>query len=224
MKKIKNAAAVISAVIFSISPAVIPVHAEFYAEQTDDISKYIQNYDTLSEAYPILFSGNQLLITFVPMIQVQGCVIMPDEIKWEVSGTADVEYTEDSFFKSCSYEENYAMAYCLVTASGAGTVIIEAAEKNSSTGSESKLFCIQFNVDETGSFDGTTKERTAGDATGDGIIDVRDVTVLNQHIVKLTELSGMELKNADVTGDGTVDLKDLGMIKKYITKQKVFLR
>ena len=216
----KRITAIISAMIFCISSAFIPA----YADETDDISQYIHSYDTLAKAPSLVFSENQMLIKFAPMVQVQGCMIIPDEIKWEISGTADSEYTSDSFIKSRSYQENYALSYCHITASGAGTVIIEAAEIDKWSGRETKLFCIQLNVDENGCFDKTVRERTAGDATGDGIVDVRDITVLNQYIVKLTDLSGLELKNADVTDDGIVDLKDLGNIKKYITKQIKFLK
>ena len=57
-----------------------------------------------------------------------------------------------------------------------------------------------------------------GDVTLDGIIDVRDVTLLNQYIVKLADLSETAMKNADVIADGKVDLKDLGQLKKYMIK------
>lgn len=58
-----------------------------------------------------------------------------------------------------------------------------------------------------------------GDATCDGIIDVRDVTMVNQYVVHLTDITEQGLLNADVIADGTVDIKDLGQIKKYIIKQ-----
>ena len=57
-----------------------------------------------------------------------------------------------------------------------------------------------------------------GDVTCDGDIDVRDVTLLNQYIVKMADLSEEALANADVIADGTVDLKDLGQLKKYLIK------
>ena len=57
-----------------------------------------------------------------------------------------------------------------------------------------------------------------GDVTCDGDIDVRDVTLLNQYIVKMADLSEDALANADVISDGTVDLKDLGQLKKFLIK------
>ena len=56
----------------------------------------------------------------------------------------------------------------------------------------------------------------SGDATTDGEIDVRDVTLYNQHIVKLKEIPDYAEKVADINSDGTIDLKDLGLIKQYI--------
>ncbi len=57
-----------------------------------------------------------------------------------------------------------------------------------------------------------------GDVTCDGEIDVRDVTLLNQYIVKMADLSEEALANSDVIADGTVDLKDLGQLKKFLIK------
>ena len=57
-----------------------------------------------------------------------------------------------------------------------------------------------------------------GDVTCDGIIDVRDVTLLNQYVVKIKDISEEGLANADVIADGVVDLKDLGQLKKYLIK------
>ncbi|MGN0605918.1 MAG: endo-1,4-beta-xylanase [Oscillospiraceae bacterium] len=55
-----------------------------------------------------------------------------------------------------------------------------------------------------------------GDATGDGIVDIRDVTMICQHIVKMQTLEGSLFANADIQTDGTVDVKDLSQLKKYL--------
>lgn len=57
-----------------------------------------------------------------------------------------------------------------------------------------------------------------GDATCDDVVDIRDVTVLNQFIVKTTKLTEQGLANADVVADGDVGIKDLGQLKKFIIK------
>ncbi len=71
---------------------------------------------------------------------------------------------------------------------------------------------------ESTSGSGTGTATLLGDVTCDGDIDVRDVTLLNQYIVKMADLSENALANADVIADGTVDLKDLGQLKKYLIK------
>ena len=57
-----------------------------------------------------------------------------------------------------------------------------------------------------------------GDATCDSIVDLRDVTLVSQHIVKMKTLTGMGFANADVVSDGSVNVKDLAQIKKYLIK------
>lgn len=57
-----------------------------------------------------------------------------------------------------------------------------------------------------------------GDANDDGEVDIRDVTILNQYVVKTSVLTEQGMANADVIVDGIVDIKDLGQIKKYIIK------
>ena len=58
----------------------------------------------------------------------------------------------------------------------------------------------------------------SGDATCDGIVDVRDITLINQYIVKINDITDEGIANADVIADGVVNLKDLGQIKKYLIK------
>jgi len=52
----------------------------------------------------------------------------------------------------------------------------------------------------------------------DGIVDIRDVTKLNQYILKLSVLTQQAFENSDVIHDELVDLKDLVQLKKYIVK------
>lgn len=62
------------------------------------------------------------------------------------------------------------------------------------------------------------KATLLGDATCDGSVDIRDVTIMNQSTVKTVTLSEQAMANADVVADNEVDIKDLGQIKKYIIK------
>ncbi len=65
---------------------------------------------------------------------------------------------------------------------------------------------------------GGTEPTLPGDATCDSAIDVRDVTLVNQYVVKMADLTEEGFANADVITDGKVDLKDLGQLKKYLIK------
>lgn len=62
------------------------------------------------------------------------------------------------------------------------------------------------------------KEEVYGDANCDNEVDVRDVTAVAQHIVKLNPLSEQGIKNCDIFCAGTVDVKSLSQIKKYLIK------
>ncbi len=57
-----------------------------------------------------------------------------------------------------------------------------------------------------------------GDVNTDGTVDVRDVTLMNQFIVQISDLSDKGLSCGDIIADGKVDLKDLGQLKKYLIK------
>ncbi|MGN0605388.1 MAG: glycoside hydrolase family 9 protein [Oscillospiraceae bacterium] len=55
-----------------------------------------------------------------------------------------------------------------------------------------------------------------GDASGDNSVDVRDVTSICQHIVKMQTLTVQGFANADVNKDNAVDVKDLSQLKKFL--------
>ncbi len=57
-----------------------------------------------------------------------------------------------------------------------------------------------------------------GDTNCDGTVDVRDVTSINQHIIKENIFPDYADIVADVNDDGNIDISDLGMLKKYVIK------
>ncbi len=57
-----------------------------------------------------------------------------------------------------------------------------------------------------------------GDVNNDGIVDIRDVTTLNQSLIKAVTLDETQTANADVIKDGAIDVSDLGQLKKFIIK------
>ncbi|MGN0606507.1 MAG: glycosyl hydrolase [Oscillospiraceae bacterium] len=88
--------------------------------------------------------------------------------------------------------------------------LLEKAETTESTSTETE-------TDDTSASETKPSEATMlGDANGDGEIDVRDVTIMCQHIVKMTTLEGTQFANADIETDGEVDVKDLSQLKKFL--------
>ena len=61
----------------------------------------------------------------------------------------------------------------------------------------------------------TASARVAGDANGDGSIDLRDAATLSRYLAGGWNVTVNE-KNADVNGDKSVDLKDVALIRRYL--------
>lgn len=59
-----------------------------------------------------------------------------------------------------------------------------------------------------------------GDANNDGLVDIKDIAVVSQYIIKLKEITEQALTSADVNNDGAVDIKDLTMIKLFLIGDK----
>ena len=57
-----------------------------------------------------------------------------------------------------------------------------------------------------------------GDTNGDGIINIKDVTLIQKHLAKLLALVGDRLKAADTDRNDTVSIKDATAIQQYIVK------
>lgn len=62
------------------------------------------------------------------------------------------------------------------------------------------------------------EEVVIGDTTENGSVDIRDVTYLNQYLIKAVTLNAAQENNSDVIKDGKVNITDLGQLKKYIVK------
>lgn len=58
-----------------------------------------------------------------------------------------------------------------------------------------------------------------GDTTGDGLIDIRDLLVIQKHLVKDKLLTGNYIKSSDINKDGTIDIRDLLLVQKYLVGQ-----
>ncbi len=64
-------------------------------------------------------------------------------------------------------------------------------------------------------------EYKIGDATLDGIVNVKDVTAIQRHIAQLEALTGTALLAADVNGDGDVTIADATALQQYLAEYNV---
>ena len=62
-----------------------------------------------------------------------------------------------------------------------------------------------------------------GDMTGDGKVNVRDVTAMQRHLAGLEELTDDRLALADTNGDGKVDINDATHLQRYLAEYDVVL-
>ena len=62
-----------------------------------------------------------------------------------------------------------------------------------------------------------------GDANGDGVVDVRDVTAVQRHIAEYEPLNGAYFAAADVDGDGNVTIADATLIQQFAAEYSVAL-
>ena len=61
-------------------------------------------------------------------------------------------------------------------------------------------------------------DATIGDMTGDGKVNVRDVTAMQRHLAGLEELTDDRLALADTNGDGKVDINDATLLQMYLAE------
>lgn len=67
--------------------------------------------------------------------------------------------------------------------------------------------------------DNQTKELqlvVVGDGSGDGVITIADLLLVQKHILKYSNLQGSYLKAIDVNKDGIISIADLLLVQKYI--------
>lgn len=150
--------AILSAVTMGISlcSAVVNTASAVTLAEPKKLEDYTKSYSALSEVgRTVTFSENQALISLPLRVQKNGCVIDSDKMNWDITGTADVTYKNDNLMNSVSYDENYAMAYCLITANTPGTVYVKATEISPYGGYIGPTLYINLNVDKNGKFDET---------------------------------------------------------------------
>ena len=70
----------------------------------------------------------------------------------------------------------------------------------------------------------TFKTVIYGDTTGDGVVDIRDLLVIQKHLVKAKTIENEYLVAADINKDGLVDIRDLLLEQKYLLNQYSILQ
>ena len=55
-----------------------------------------------------------------------------------------------------------------------------------------------------------------GDVSGDGVISIKDLLLVQKYLLKSQDITGCNLTAADVSKDGAVTIKDLLLIQKYL--------
>lgn len=60
-----------------------------------------------------------------------------------------------------------------------------------------------------------------GDANGDGVVSINDVTTIQRHLAELAELEGIYLHAADVNQDGEVTIDDATEIQLYLAEYEL---
>lgn len=58
--------------------------------------------------------------------------------------------------------------------------------------------------------------QTAGDLTGDGIVDAFDFVLLCRYLNKQVTLNPLQLESADILADGVISYSDAAFLRKYI--------
>lgn len=60
-----------------------------------------------------------------------------------------------------------------------------------------------------------------GDTNGDGIVNIRDVTAIQRHLVELEPLTGVYLTAADSNCDGTLDISDATTLQMFLAEYSI---
>ena len=60
-----------------------------------------------------------------------------------------------------------------------------------------------------------------GDASGDGSVNINDVTTIQRYLAELETLEGIYLHAADANQDGTVDIADATVIQMYLAEYEM---
>jgi hypothetical protein len=127
------------------------------------------------------------------------------EYKIGVAGSWTPAGASDGSFDSLPYlvSEDYTFTTAAL-ADGTYTVYVRATDAANNTTAEANYASDSFTV--------ATGGVIPGDATGDGLVDARDITKVERIIAGLDEAT----PGADATQDGLIDARDITMVERII--------
>lgn len=185
-------------------------------EEKSEIDTLLTDFNALLNAQIVTVSDNRALVVFRPMVQQNGCVIEADKMEWNVYGTADTTFVTETLLNSISYDENEAVAYCLITADSPGTVCVKGKEITQyGTGIE---FYVYMTVDENGNFNSDyvlLGESEQGDVNADSAFSIADVVEFQKWLAA-PDTNVAYLDTADFNSDGRLDVFDLCLMKRKL--------
>ena len=197
--------------------------------------KYNDNTDynaaSMSTSGTRLTSNNQIQLTVIPAVTVE----LPTVATTAVSDIAQVTATGGGNVSDDGGADVTARGICWSTShnptvsgshttDGTGTGTFTSALTGLTPNTTYYVRAYATNSEGTAygsevSFT-TLQAGLVGDADNDGEIAINDVSVLLNHIMGGTTLTGQALLNADVDGDGEIAINDVSMLLLMIMNQK----
>ena len=86
------------------------------------------------------------------------------------------------------------------------------------TGWQTLSVTCPYPTDDELTYDVYVSSPVLGDANGDRIINIRDVTAIQRHLAEFDLLEGAGLLSADVDGDGYITVADATALQEYFAE------
>lgn len=151
------------------------------------------------------------LISDVQFVQGENPAVSPAILVWANAGNFDA----NGVIAKITFKVNDAAA--------AGetelTLAVDEAFDEADTSVEFEVSGATLNISEA---DPPEPEVVYGDSNGDGIIDLKDVTLVLQYLAEWDNIEMVDA-NADANGDGEIDLKDVTLVLQYLAEWDIEL-
>ena len=61
-------------------------------------------------------------------------------------------------------------------------------------------------------------KKILGDADGDGVVSITDVTAIQLHLADFNQIAAENVRSADVDGNGAIEIDDASAIQRYLAE------